>query len=157
LPTAVDPAARLPDPQGLTRRTAVGRIPTLYSRRSASESDQSMAPPTGHRSLTKVYAIIEDGPHQYQVAEGDRLDVQLHDVADGQSTVEFEKVLFVRDGDDLKIGQPYLPGAKVTAKIEGEVKGEKIKIHKYRRRKASRTRMGHRQRYLRVKIDKIET
>jgi len=104
-----------------------------------------------------VYAIIEDGAHQYKVEEGDRLDVQLHDLAEGQQAVEFDKVLFVRDGDDVKIGQPYIEGAKVTASVEGEVKGDKITIIKYRRRKNSRRKKGHRQKYLQVKIDKIES
>jgi large subunit ribosomal protein L21 len=103
-----------------------------------------------------VYAIIEDGTHQYKVEEGDTLDVHLHDFDDAQRTLEFDRVLLVRDGEDLKVGQPYVEGAKVTATVAGEVKGEKIDVVKIRRRKGYRRKIGHRQRYLRIHIDKIE-
>lgn len=102
-----------------------------------------------------MYAIIEDGPHQYRVEEGARLDVQLHDLDEAQASIEFDKVLLVCDGDNTRIGQPYLTGAKVSATIEGEVKGDKITTYKFRRRKNYRRKLGHRQHYLRVRIDKI--
>jgi large subunit ribosomal protein L21 len=102
-----------------------------------------------------VYAIIEDGAHQYRVEEGALLDVQLHDIEDGQETVEFDKVLLLGSGEEARIGQPYIDGAKVTATIQGEVKGDKITIIKFRRRKNYRRKQGHRQQYLRVRIDKI--
>lgn len=105
---------------------------------------------------TIVYAIIEDGSHQYKVQEGDTLDVQRHDLEEGQETIEFDRVLLVGDEGGPKIGQPYLEGAKVRATIAGEIKGDKITIYKQRRRKNYRRKQGHRQRYLRVKIDKIE-
>ena len=103
-----------------------------------------------------MYAIIEDGAHQYRVEEGQRLDVQLHDIDEGQTTLSFDKVLLTGDGENTRIGQPYLEGAKVTATIEGEIKGDKIVTIKLRRRKNYRRKIGHRQRYLRLKIDKIE-
>lgn len=102
-----------------------------------------------------MYAIIEDGAHQYQVEEGTRLDVQRHELEDGQETLEFDKVLLLKDGDETKVGQPYVDGAKVTARIVGELKGDKITIVKLRRRKNYRRKQGHRQVYLRVTIDKI--
>ena len=103
-----------------------------------------------------VYAIIQDGAHQYKVAEGDTLEVQRRDLDEGQDVLEFDHVLMVGDGEEHQIGRPYLEGAKVTAAVHGEVKGEKITIIKIRRRKGYRRKMGHRQRYLRVRIDKIE-
>ena len=103
-----------------------------------------------------VYAIIEDGAHQYKVSEGDTLDVHLHDLDEGQQTIEFGRVLLVGQGADSQIGCPYVEGAKVTATITGEVKGDKVTIYKMRRRKGYRRKQGHRQKYLRVKIDKIE-
>ena len=103
-----------------------------------------------------MYAIIEDGAHQYKVTEGDTLEVQRRDLAEGQEVLEFDRVLMVGDGEEHKIGRPCVEGAKVTAAVEGEVKGEKITIVKIRRRKGYRRKTGHRQRYLRVKIDKIE-
>jgi large subunit ribosomal protein L21 len=102
-----------------------------------------------------VYAIIEDGAHQYRVEEGALLDVQLQDLDDDQQTVEFDKVLLLSDGSEPRVGQPYVEGAKVSATIQGEIKGDKITIIKFRRRKTYRRKQGHRQRYLRIKIDKI--
>ena len=103
-----------------------------------------------------VYAIIQDGAHQYKVSEGDTLEVQLHDIEEDQKSLVFDQVLLVGDGSESKIGQPFVEGAKVTASIDGEIKGDKIVIMKMRRRKGYRRKQGHRQRYLRVKIDKIE-
>ncbi|MCB9850413.1 MAG: 50S ribosomal protein L21 [Phycisphaerales bacterium] len=102
-----------------------------------------------------MYAIIEDGAHQYRVEEGTRLDVQLHDLAEDQKSIQFDKVLLVGEGADARVGQPYVDGASVTATIEGELKGDKIDIIKFRRRKNYRRKQGHRQRYLRVRVDKI--
>ena len=102
-----------------------------------------------------MYAIIEDGPHQYKVEEGTTLDVQLHSLDEDQDTLVFDKVLLLNDGNETKVGQPYLDGAKVTASIEGPVKGDKITIVKMKRRKTYRRKQGHRQQYLRLKIDKI--
>jgi large subunit ribosomal protein L21 len=102
-----------------------------------------------------VYAIIQDGAHQYKVEEGGTLDVQLHELAEGQTTLEFNTVLLVSDGEQVRVGQPYVPGAKVTATIQGELKGDKIDIIKFRRRKNYRRKTGHRQRYLRLHIDKV--
>jgi large subunit ribosomal protein L21 len=103
-----------------------------------------------------VYAIIEDGAHQYMVEEGTVLDVQLHELAEGQTSLAFDKVLLVRDGDNTRIGQPYVDGAKVHATVQGEMKGDKITIIKFRRRKNYHRKQGHRQNYLRVRVDKIE-
>ncbi len=103
-----------------------------------------------------MYAIIEDGAHQYKVEEGDSLDVQRHELDEGQTRIEFDHVLLVGGEGSPKVGQPYIDGAKVLATIDGEVKGEKIIVQKIRRRKGYRRKQGHRQKFLRVKIDKIE-
>ena len=105
-----------------------------------------------------MYAVIDDGSHQYKVEEGDTFEVQLHDLDEGQDSLTFDRIVMVGgEGVDApKIGQPYVAGAKVTAKVVTELKGDKITIVKYRRRKDSRTKQGHRQNYLRVKIEKIE-
>ncbi len=102
-----------------------------------------------------MYAIIEDGAHQYKVEEGDTFEIQRHDLDENQTTIEFDRVLMIGDGAKSKIGQPYVPKAKVVATLRGEVKGKKIDIIKLRRRKNSRRKTGHRQRYLRVTVDKI--
>lgn len=108
-----------------------------------------------------MYAVIETGGKQTIVNQGDIINVELLDVADDAKTVEFDKVLLISDGENLKIGKPYLEGAKVTGSFdatagEAVVKGEKLYPTYFRRRKNSRKRIGHRQKYLQVKIDKIE-
>lgn len=103
-----------------------------------------------------MYAIIEDGAHQYKVEQGIILDVQRRDLAEDQSTVEFDRVVLIGGGEERKIGRPYVAGAKVTATVEQELKGEKIHTIKFRRRKGYRRKIGHRQSYLRVRVEKIE-
>ena len=108
-----------------------------------------------------MYAIIEQGAKQYKVTEGDCLNIELTDVAGDAKTLEMDKVLFVNDGKEVKIGTPYLEGAKVTASFktiaeEAVVKGKKLYPMHFRRRKNSKRRIGHRQKYLQVVIDKIE-
>lgn len=104
-----------------------------------------------------MYAIINDGGHQYRVEEGLVFDVQRKDLPEDAKTIEFDRVLMVGDlPDGPKVGQPVVEGAKVTATIVGEVKGEKIDIHKQHRRKGYNLHRGHRQKHLRVKVDKIE-
>jgi len=108
-----------------------------------------------------MYAVIEQGSKQYKVAEGDCLNIDLTDIAPDAETIELDKVLLVSDGEDVKIGTPYLEGAKVIASFKSTaedavVKGKKLYPTYRRRRKNSRRRIGHRQRYLQVTIDKIE-
>jgi len=104
-----------------------------------------------------VYAIIADGSHQYRVEEGLIVDIQRRDLPEGTTAVEFDRVLCVGDREDgPAIGQPVVEGARVTASVVGEIKGDKLIIRKFRRRKNYSLKKGHRQKYLRVKIDKIE-
>jgi len=108
-----------------------------------------------------MYAVVEHGGKQYKVAEGDRVEIDLTDVAPDAKTLELDKVLFVGDGETSKVGKPYVEGAKVVASFGGTaeesvVKGEKLYVTHFRRRKNSRSRIGHRQKYLQVTINKIE-
>ena len=108
-----------------------------------------------------MYAVVEQGGKQYRVSEGDRLVVELTDIAPDAKTIEFEKVLFVSDGQTHKVGRPYLEGARVVASFGSTaeasvVKGEKLYVTHFRRRKHSKRRIGHRQKYLHVTIDKID-
>jgi large subunit ribosomal protein L21 len=108
-----------------------------------------------------MYAVIEQGSRQYKVAEGDSVNIDLTDVAADAETIELDKVLLINDGKDVKIGTPYLEGAKVIASFrttseDAVVKGKKLYPTHFRRRKNSRRRIGHRQKYLQVIIDKIE-
>ena len=103
-----------------------------------------------------MYAIIEDRGSQYHVREGDTLEIQLQDLPESADQIVFDRVLVAGEGENTRIGQPYLENARVTAAIRGELKGQKITIIKKKRRKNYRRKQGHRQRYLRVQIEKIE-
>ncbi len=108
-----------------------------------------------------MYAVIEQGSKQYRVTEGSSLDIELADIAPDAKTIEFGRVLLVNDDKDVKIGTPYVEGAKVigsfkTTSAEAVVKGKKVYPTYFRRRKGSRKRIGHRQKYLRVVIEKIQ-
>jgi len=101
-----------------------------------------------------MYAVIESGGKQYRVAQGQYLKVEKLDVEEGGS-LDIEKVLMVADGDDVKIGAPYVSGGKVTVKVKSHGRGEKIRIIKFRRRKHSRKQQGHRQHYTEIEITGI--
>lgn len=102
-----------------------------------------------------MYVIIQDGGRQFKVEEGQQLDLDYRDVSIGDE-LSFDRVLAYRDDDGLKIGQPILESAAVTAEVLAVSQGPKLVVQKLRRRKNSRTRTGHRQMYTRVKINKIE-
>ncbi len=104
-----------------------------------------------------MYAIIEDSGTQIKVAPGDVVDIDLREVGPRTKKIKFDRVLLLgEDTDgDATIGAPYVNGAAVTAQIIGEVKGNKLDVITFKRRKGYRRKLGHRQRYLRVKIDEI--
>ena len=101
-----------------------------------------------------MYAIIETGGKQYRVEQNDVIDVELLNTADSEK-VEFKNVLFVSEGSDVKMGAPYLTDVTVKADLVGEVKGPKVIAFKYKKRKRYRRKVGHRQKYSRVKITEI--
>ena len=101
-----------------------------------------------------MYAIFKDGGHQYKAEVGRKMYVELRDVKEGDSVV-FDEVLLFVDDESVVVGQPTIEGAKVEAKVLGEVKGPKVIIRWFRRRKNSRRKNGHRQRYTLVQIEKI--
>ena len=101
-----------------------------------------------------MYAVFQSGGKQHRVAEGQTVRLEKIEVAQGE-TVEFDNILMVSNGDDVKIGTPSVAGAKVTAEVVAHGRGEKIKIVKFRRRKHSRKQMGHRQWFTEVKITGI--
>ena len=104
--------------------------------------------------VEKIYAIIETGGKQYKVTPGQTIDVERLDVAEGD-TVELERVLFIANGDRVTVGNPTIDGAKVIATSQGEGKGKKIIVFKYKPKVRYRRKMGHRQRYTSLTIDKI--
>ncbi len=101
-----------------------------------------------------MYAIIADSGRQFRVQEGQELNVDYREAAAGDE-LKFENVLAVAGDSGLTIGKPTVAGATVTATVVGVEPGKKVYIQKFRRRKNSRRRTGHRQLYTRVRIDKI--
>ena len=102
-----------------------------------------------------MYAIIKTGGKQYKVSEGDEIIVEKLGLEEG-AKVTFEEVFAIVDGENVKIGQPKIDGAKVTASVVKNGKGPKIRIFKYKHKTNYRRRMGHRQPFTKVKIEKIE-
>jgi large subunit ribosomal protein L21 len=101
-----------------------------------------------------MYAVIQTGGKQYRVAEGDSLRVEKLAVEAG-ADIELDKVLMVADGDQVKVGKPYLEGGKVSARVSGHGRGEKVRIVKFRRRKHYLKRAGHRQSYTELTVTGI--
>ncbi len=99
-------------------------------------------------------AVIVTGGKQYTVAEGDVLYIEKLE-AEAESTVKFEQVLAVLDGENSKIGAPVVEGAAVEAKVIKNGKGKKIHILKYKPKKGEKKKIGHRQPYTKVEITKI--
>ncbi|QKG84105.1 50S ribosomal protein L21 [Kroppenstedtia pulmonis] len=102
-----------------------------------------------------MYALIETGGKQYKVQEGQAIYIEKLPVAEGES-VTFDKVLFVGKEDGALVGKPLVNGAKVTGKVEKHGKGKKMIVFKYKPKKDSKRKQGHRQPFTKVVIDKIE-
>ncbi len=102
-----------------------------------------------------MYAVIKTGGKQYRVSEGDILKVEKLDAEDGAS-VEFDQVLMVSDGDQIKVGTPVLEGGKVQAEVIRTAKDKKIEIIKFKRRQNYKRTLGHRQIFTEVKITGIQ-
>jgi len=101
-----------------------------------------------------MYAVILSGGKQYRVQAGDVLKLETLPQETG-SQVIFDKVLLAGEGNDIKIGAPFLDGGKVSATVISHGRGDKIRIIKFRRRKHHEKWQGHRQNYTEVKIDEI--
>ncbi len=101
-----------------------------------------------------MYAVVRNGSRQHIVQRGDIVDLDRCDLSEG-SPISLDDVLLVVDEDEVRIGRPRLEGAKVTGVVLGEIKGEKLVVFKYKRRKDSRCKTGHRQKYTRIRIDEI--
>jgi len=101
-----------------------------------------------------AHAIIETGGKQYRVKEGDEVFIEKLP-AEAEEKVTFDNVLAIFDGDDTKIGAPFIEGAKVDAVVVKNGKSKKIIVFKMRKRKGYRRKQGHRQPYTKVQIEKI--
>jgi len=101
-----------------------------------------------------MYAVIKTGGKQHRVTEGETLKIEKIEVATGE-TVQFDEVLMIASGDDFSIGAPVVSGAAVTAEIVSHGRAAKVRIIKFRRRKHSMKRQGHRQWFTEIKITEI--
>ena len=101
-----------------------------------------------------MYAVVQTGGKQYRVSEGDTIKVEKLGADEGAS-VELDKVLMVADGDDVKVGAPYLDGGKVTATVKSHGRAKKVKIVKFHRRKHHLKHQGHRQWYTELQVTGI--
>lgn len=101
-----------------------------------------------------MYAVFATGGKQYRAVAGDVLKIEKLDAEKG-ATVELDQVLMVGEGEDVKIGTPYLKGGKVTATVVEHGRGEKVNILKFKRRKHHMKRMGHRQDFTKIEITGI--
>ncbi len=101
-----------------------------------------------------MYAVFEDRGRQHTVKPGEVVLLDLSD-AEPASSLVFDRVLMIGGESGAKVGTPILPGARVTATVLGMVKGRKLVFRKFRRRKNYRRKIGHRQRYTQVRIEKI--
>ena len=101
-----------------------------------------------------MYAVIETGGKQYRVEANDTIYVEKLEANEGEE-VTLDKVL-VLGGESLKVGAPYVEGAKVTAKVVKNGKGKKIHVFTYRSKKGSKRALGHRQPYTKLTIEAVE-
>lgn len=101
-----------------------------------------------------MYAVIKTGGKQYRVVQGETLRIESLDASEGDA-IEFDQVLMVGEGADVRIGAPLVDGGKVTATVKSHGRGKKVEIIKFRRRKHHMKRMGHRQNFTEVEITGI--
>ncbi|MDZ7922475.1 MAG: 50S ribosomal protein L21 [Marinagarivorans sp.] len=102
-----------------------------------------------------MYAVIVSGGKQHRVVEGEVLRLEKIEAETG-TTISFDQVLMVSNGDVVNVGAPVVAGAVVTAEVIAHGRGDKVTIIKFRRRKHSMKRQGHRQWYTEVKITGIQ-
>ena len=101
-----------------------------------------------------MYAVVQIGPYQYKVSEGDTIEIHPIVSEEGKSITLGDVLMYV-NGKDVQIGQPFLKDIKVTAKVVGQLLGEKMIAFKYRKRKNYARKRGHRQKITAVNITKI--
>lgn len=103
-----------------------------------------------------MYAVIKTGGKQHKVSQGDVISIEKIGGSKGE-TVVFDEVLMVSSGEDVKVGTPFLEGARVEGEIIDQMKADKINVFKMKRRKGFKKKTGHRQKLTRMKIKEIST
>ena len=101
-----------------------------------------------------MYAVFKTGGKQYRASKGDRLRVEKLDGAEGDD-IEFDQVLLVGEGENVKVGAPVVSGSKVKAKVMAQAKAKKIEVVKFKRRQGYQRLQGHRQHYTEIEIVSI--
>lgn len=102
-----------------------------------------------------MHAVFRTGGKQFRAAAGKRLRIPSLDAAAG-TTVTFEEVLLVSDGEDVRVGTPTVEGATITAEVLGSGRGKKVIVFKRKRRKGYRRKQGHRQGYTEIRVERID-
>ncbi len=101
-----------------------------------------------------MFAIVETGGKQYRVSEGQVIEVEKLDVAEGD-TVTLDRVLMVADGEQVRVGKPLVEGAQVRARVVDQHRGRKVTVFKYKPKIRYRVKSGHRQSLTRLQIEQI--
>jgi len=101
-----------------------------------------------------MYAVVEIKGKQYKAEKGGLLEVDLFDKEPG-TAVEFDSVVLLSGGQKVKVGQPFVAGAKVKAKVEKHIKADKVLVLKFKRRKGYQKLQGHRQNYTVLKVEDV--
>jgi large subunit ribosomal protein L21 len=100
------------------------------------------------------YAIIEDGGKQFKAVIGEAIDVDRYPLEVGEE-IDMDRVLLISDGANVKVGTPFIEGAKVQATVIAHTKGPKVIVFRYKAKERIRSKTGHRQKYTQVRIDAI--
>ena len=128
--------------------------------KSVSAKDESRPGRAVKKTTTKkpdsgYFAVIQTGGKQYLVKEGETLKIEKL-VVENDDKIVFDEILLVSDGKETKIGTPYVSGAKVTAKIEGDVRAKKITVIRYKSKTRQFKKKGHRQTHTKITITDIK-
>jgi len=101
-----------------------------------------------------MYAVIQTGGKQYRVKSGEQVKIESLPAEVG-AAVSFDRVLMLGEGDGVRVGAPFVDGARVKATVVAQGRGEKLRVFKLRRRKHFAKTQGHRQSFTEVRIDEI--
>jgi large subunit ribosomal protein L21 len=100
------------------------------------------------------YAIVADGGKQYKAVIGEYIEVDRYPLEVGEE-IDMDRILLIADGENVKVGTPFIQGAKIQATVVAQVKGPKVVVFRYKAKERIRSKTGHRQKYTRVRIDAI--
>lgn len=100
------------------------------------------------------YAIVEDGGKQYKAVIGESIEVDRYPLEIGEE-IDMDRVLLIADGENIKVGTPFVQGVKIQGTVVAQVKGPKVIVFRYKAKERIRSKTGHRQKYTKVRIDAI--